>query len=62
MKEENIEDRKNYRRDSFKNKRLDNKAKDIERRDSIKIKKQRKNKMMEIEQDELWEEWENEIY
>jgi len=62
MKEENIEDRKNYRRNSFKNKRLDNKAKDIERRDSIKIKKQRKNKMMEIEQDELWEEWENEIY
>ena len=62
MNEENIEDRKNYRRDSFKNKRLDNKAKDIERRDSVKIKKQRKNKMMEIEQDELWEEWENEIY
>jgi len=62
MNEENIEDRKSYRRDSFKNKRLDNKAKDTERRDSVKIKKQRKNKMMEIEQDELWEEWEDEIY
>lgn len=63
MNEETNEDRKNFRRNSFKNKHQDhNKIIDAEKRDFTKIKKQRKNRMQEMEQEELWEEWENEIY
>lgn len=61
MNSEN-EDRKNNRRKSFKKKissdRIDY---DIEKRDRTKIKNQLKTKIERMREEEIWEDWENEI-
>lgn len=62
MNSEN-EDRKNNRRKSFKKKissdRIDY---DIEKRDRTKIKNQLKTKIERMREEEIWEDWENEIH
>jgi hypothetical protein len=61
MNSEN-EDRKNNRRQSFKKKISTNKVDyDIEKRDRAKIKNQLKTKIERIREEEIWEDWENEI-
>lgn len=56
------EDRKSLRRNSFKNKHQEKKIKDIEKRDFTKIKQQRKHKIEEMQQEEIWQEWSDEVY
>lgn len=56
------EDRKSLRRNSFKNKHQEKKIKDIEKRDFTKIKQQRKHKIEEMKQEEIWQEWSDEVY
>jgi len=61
MNSEN-EDRKNNRRQSFKKKISTNKVDyDIEKRDRAKIKNQLKTKIERMREEEIWEDWENEI-
>jgi hypothetical protein len=61
MNSEN-EDRKNNRRQSFKKKISTNKLDyDIEKRDRAKIKNQLKTKIERMREEEIWEDWENEI-
>lgn len=60
MYEEN--DRKNQRRDSFRKKHLKNRDDSlIEHRDTHKIKKALKSKIDKMREQELWEDWEDEI-
>lgn len=60
--QDNPEDRKKYGRNKIKYKFLDkNRSKDIEHRDKSRIKKQIKSKIEEMRQEEIWEDWEDEI-
>ena len=60
--QDNPEDRKKYGRNKIKYKFLDkNKRNDSESRDKSRIKKQIRSKIEEIRQEEMWEDWENEI-
>ena len=60
--QENTEDRKNKGRNKIKYKRLDkNMCHDFDSRDRSKIKKQMKSKIEQIREEELLEDWENEI-
>lgn len=60
--QENTEDRKNKGRNKIKYKRLDkNMYHDFDNRDRSKIKKQMKSKIEQMREEELWEDWENEI-
>lgn len=57
------EDRKEYRRNNFKSKK--NKGSvdySLERKDKNKIKKAFKQRKKELEEEETWELWEDEIY
>jgi len=60
--EENPEDRKQNRRTSFNNKKHTVKEKFIEQRDKAKIKKELRSKMEKMKEEELWEEWDDEIH
>jgi hypothetical protein len=60
--EENPEDRKKNRRTSFINKKHTVKEKFVEQRDKAKIKKELKSKMEKMKEEELWEEWDDEIH
>jgi hypothetical protein len=60
--EENPEDRKQNRRAIFNNKKQPVKEKFMEQRDKTKIKKELKSKMEKMREEELWEEWDNEIH
>jgi hypothetical protein len=60
--EENPEDRKQSRRTNFNHKKHTVKEKFIEQRDQIKIKKEFKHKIEQMKEEELWEEWDNEIH
>lgn len=61
--QDNNNDRKNCRRDSFKKKHTIKRNDDFsgEIRDRAKIKKALKSKIEKMKEDELWEEWEDEI-
>lgn len=60
---EDFQDRKSLRRDNFKQKRNTKDFADrIENRDKAKIKKALKSKMERIKEEEIWEDWENEIH
>lgn len=60
MYEEN--DRKNQRRDNFRKKHLKNRDDNLaEHRDNFKLKKALKSKIDQIREQELWEDWEDEI-
>lgn len=60
---EDFQDRKSLRRDNFKQKRNTKDFADrIEHRDKAKIKKALKSKMERIKEEEIWEDWENEIH
>jgi hypothetical protein len=54
-------DRKNQRRNSLKKKNSKNQDDFIEHRDKAKIKKALKSKLEQIKEEELWDDWENEI-
>jgi len=58
------EDRKQNRRNSFKNKKYKTTNKDyiVDRKDQTKLKKAFKHKKIELEEEEVWEQWEDEIY
>lgn len=56
-----FEDRKSSRRAKLTNKKKIDKDLDHSYRDVKKIKKEYKSRIEEMEQEELWEEWENEI-
>jgi hypothetical protein len=61
--EENPEDRKQNRRAVFNNKKQQPvKEKFMEQRDKTKIKKELKSKIEKMKEEELWEEWDNEIH
>lgn len=62
MYNNDFEDRKNYRREKFSNKKKTSKDLDQSYKDIKKIKKEYRSKIEEMEQEELWEEWENEIH
>lgn len=60
--QENTEDRKNRGRNKIKYRKLDkNMYHDLDCRDRSKIKRRIKSKLEEIREEELWEDWENEI-
>lgn len=61
MTESDFENRKNNRRQNIQKKNLDRRSNDIDYRDSNKLKKQFKKHKEEIRQEELWEDWEDEI-
>ena len=54
--------RKDVRRDHINKKKLDKENKNIEYRDQQRLKKQFKKQKEIMRQDELWDEWENEIH
>lgn len=57
------EDRKEYRRNNFKSKKNKGSADySLERKDKNKIKKAFKQRKKELEEEETWELWEDEIY
>jgi hypothetical protein len=62
MYNNDFEDRKNYRREKLSNKKKTSKDLDQSYKDIKKIKKEYRSKIEEMEQEELWEEWENEIH
>lgn len=56
------QDRKNNRRDSLSKKKSKHRNRDeFDARDLNKIQKEFKHKKKELYQDELWEEWQDEI-
>ena len=57
------QDRKEYRRSAFKHKK-DGKTKEnaVERKDKHKIKTAIKHRKMELQEEEMWEQWQDEIY
>lgn len=60
--QDNPDDRKKYGRNKIKYKFLDkNRNRDLESRDKSKIKKQIRSKLEEMRQEEIWEDWEDEI-
>lgn len=61
MTESDFENRKNSRRQNIQKKSLDRRSNDMDYRDSNKLKKQFKKHKEEIRQEELWEDWEDEI-
>lgn len=50
-------DRKNFRRENIENRNLDRKEKNEEFLKRNAFKKELKNKMQDLEEEELWEEW-----
>jgi hypothetical protein len=56
-----FDDRKTSRREKLTNKKKTDKDFDQSYRDVKKIKKEYRSRIEEMEQEELWEEWENEI-
>lgn len=62
MTDFDFENRKNNRRQNIQKKNLDRRSNDIDYRDTCKIKKQFKKQKEEIRQEELWEDWEDEIH
>jgi hypothetical protein len=62
MTDSDFENRKNNRRQNIQKKYLDRKSNDIDYRDNSKLKKQFKKNKEEMQQEELWEDWENEIH
>ena len=61
MTDSDFENRKNNRRQNIQKKNLDRRANDIDYRDSHKLKKQFKKHKEDLRQEELWEDWENEV-
>jgi|LakMenEpi03Aug12_release.lakeMendotaPanAssembly.Ray.scaffolds.fasta_scaffold42993_2 hypothetical protein len=61
MSDSDFEKRKNNRRENIEKKRLDRYEDFSDPRGSNRIKKEFKKNKQEIEQQELWEEWEDEI-
>lgn len=62
--EQDRQDRKEYRRSTFKQKRS-GKTKDVtvsEKHDKNKIKSAFKNKKRDLEEEEIWEQWQDEVY
>lgn len=58
------QDRKEYRRTNFKQKK-NSKTKDYrsaEKKDAHKIKSSFKHRKMELEEEEIWEQWQDEVY
>lgn len=62
MTESDFENRKNNRRENIQKKNLNRRFNDIDYRDTNKLKKQFKKHKEEIRQEELWEDWEDEIH
>jgi len=62
MSSSDQENRKDVRRDHIKKKYLDKKMDNSDRRDQNKIKKQFKRHKEDIRQEEIWEEWNDEVY
>lgn len=54
--------RKDQRRNQIKKKHMDKPYENFETRDQNKIKKQFKRTKEQIKQEELWDEWSDEIY
>jgi hypothetical protein len=50
-------DRKSFRRETLENKNLDKKEKNEDSLRNHAIKKELKNRMRDLEEEELWEEW-----
>ena len=57
------QDRKEYRRNTIKSKKtVKGSDYSIDKRDKNKIKKAFKHKKRELEEEEIWEQWRDEIY
>jgi len=57
-------DRKENRRNSYKAKKSKNNNKDyiVDKKDRNKIQKAFKHRKLELEEEEVWEQWKDEIY
>lgn len=62
MTESDFENRKNNRRENIQKKNLNRRSNDMDYRDTNKLKKEFKKHKEEIRQEELWEDWEDEIH
>lgn len=57
------QDRKEYRRNTLKSKKNGKEQKySVDKKDSNKIQKAFKNKKRELSEEEIWEQWEDEVY
>ena len=57
------QERKEYRRNTLRSKKnIKDKEYSVDKKDSSKIKKEFKNKKRQLAQEEMWEQWEDEIY
>lgn len=61
MTEFDFENRKNNRRQNIQKKNLDRKSSDLDYKDNNKLKKQFKKQKENLRQEELWEDWEDEV-
>jgi hypothetical protein len=62
MSNSDQDNRKNVRRDHLKKRHLDKKHDNIEYRDQSKMKKQFKRHKQQMLEEELWDEWNDEIH
>lgn len=59
---DNLDNRKNLRRDHLKRRHLEKRsASDFDNKDQAKINKQFKRQKQQIREEELWEDWRDEI-
>lgn len=61
MSDFDFEKRKNNRRQNIQKKNLDRKNNDSDYFEGNKVKKQLKKNIEDLRQEELWEDWDNEI-
>lgn len=61
MNNQDSDNRKNLRRDNIKQRRFDKRLDNIDQKDQVKLNKQFKRNKRQIIEEEIWEEWNNEI-
>lgn len=60
MFNEDLEDRKDVRREHIHSKKTHVKSKDVEKKTQKKINRQYRNRKIDLEQEEIWENWQEE--
>ena len=60
MFNEDLDDRKDVRREHIKSKKTHVQSKDVEKKVQKKINRQYRNRKVDLEQEELWENWQQE--
>jgi hypothetical protein len=60
MFNEDLEDRKDVRREHINSKKAHTRSKDVEKKAQKKLNRQYRNRKVDLEQEELWENWQEE--